>query len=288
MTPVQAGDYCSQLARSHYENFHVVSFLLPKHLHADFYNVYAYCRWADDLADETGDRARSLKLLEMWEQDLEACYSGRGRHPVFRALAETVKRRNIPIDPFRNLLKAFVQDQKVGRYATYDDLLGYCRNSANPVGHLVLYLCGYRDEERQRLSDLTCTGLQLANFWQDVIVDYAKDRIYIPLEDMKRFGCTEEQIARREFNPAFAELMRFEVERARGLFEAGLPLVNMVDGRLAMDIELFSRGGLEILNLIEQRGFNVLASRPALGKFRKMRLVATATFKHLAHLRASA
>ncbi len=303
MTLAQARAYCAQLARSHYENFHVVTFLLPRGLRQDFFNVYSYCRWSDDLADETGDRSRSLKLLALWEEELERCYAvaaanqrgsagfagasldeaGQARHPVFLALEQTVRARNVPIEPFRDLLRAFVQDQQVSRYAKYDDLLGYCRYSANPVGRLVLYLCGYRDPERQGLSDSTCTALQLANFWQDVIVDYAKGRVYLPLEDLARFGCSEEQIARREFSPAFGELMRFEVERARDLFRAGLPLTRMVDRRLAADIELFSRGGMEILKRIEEQGYNVLAARPALGTFRKLRLLASVTVKYLAH-----
>jgi len=282
MNAVQAGEYCAHLAKSHYENFHVATFFLPKDLHQDFYNLYAYCRWSDDLADETGDRQRSLHLLALWERQLDECYEGHARHPVFQALAETVRRRDVPAEPFHNLLRAFVQDQQVRRYATYADVEGYCVSSANPVGRLVLYLCGYRDEERQRLSDATCTALQLANFWQDVIVDYAKDRIYLPLEDLARFGCTEGQIERREFTPAFRELMRFEVERARGLFQEGLPLIKMVNPHLAADLDLFSRGGLEILNMIEEQDYNVLKGRPSLGKVRKLRLLATAAIKRLA------
>ena len=282
MTKAQAGEYCASLAKSHYENFHVATFFLPKDLHQDFYNLYAYCRWSDDLADETSDTAQSLRLLDLWEKELDECYAGRARHPVFVALAETVRRRDVPAEPFHNLLRAFVQDQRVTRYPTYVDLEGYCVNSANPVGRLVLYLCGYRDAERQRLSDFTCTALQLANFWQDVVVDYAKDRIYIPVEDMTRFGCTPEHIARREFTPAFREMMRFEVDRARALFQQGLPLIKMVDRPLAADLDLFSRGGLEILNMIEAQDYNVLRERPSLGKFRKLRLLATAAVKRLA------
>lgn len=281
MTPDEAARYCASLAKSHYENFHVAAFL-PKELHQDFYNVYAYCRWSDDLADETGDRERSLHLLELWERQLEECYAGHARHPVFQALAETARRRDVPEKPFHDLLRAFVQDQHVTRYPTYADLEGYCVNSANPVGRLVLYVCGYRDEERQRLSDCTCTALQLANFWQDVIVDYAKGRIYIPLEDLTRFGCTEEQIARREFTPAFRELMRFEVDRARGLFEQGWPLAKMVNPHLGADLDLISRGGTEILKMIEEQDYNVLRARPSLSKWRKLRLLATAAMKRLA------
>lgn len=282
MTSAEAEQYTRALARSHYENFHVATFFLPRRLHQDFHNVYAYCRWSDDLADEAGDRERSLRLLAAWEHQLEECYQGHARHPVFVALAETARRREVPMEPFRDLLKAFVQDQSVTRYQTYQDLLGYCRYSANPVGRIVLQLCGYNDVERCRLSDLTCTALQLANFWQDVILDYAKDRVYLPLEDLARFGVSQEQIAERRFTPAFGELMRFEVARTRELFDGGQPLAGMLDPELAADIELFRRGGLEILKVIEEQGYNVLASRPALGKFRKLRLLASAAFRRLA------
>ena len=182
--PVEEGRaYTRWLATSHYENFHVVSFLLPKRLHQDFYNVYAYCRWSDDLADEIGDTAESLRLLAWWRGELDAMYAGRATHPVFAALAPTVAQYGIPRQPFSDLLDAFVQDQTVTRYRNWEELFGYCRNSANPVGRLVLYLGGYSDDARQRLSDATCTALQLANFWQDVTVDLLKDRVYIPLDD---------------------------------------------------------------------------------------------------------
>src|SRR5262249_1940359 len=157
-------------ATSHYENFHVVSFLLPKHLHQDFYNVYAFCRWSDDLGDEIGDTGESLRLLAWWRGELESMYRGQTAHPVFVALSETVARHQLPIDPFADLITAFEQDQRMTRYRDWDELFQYCRYSANPVGRLVLYLCGYSDPERQRLSDFTCTALQLANFWQDVSV----------------------------------------------------------------------------------------------------------------------
>ncbi|MGA8577419.1 MAG: squalene synthase HpnC, partial [Bryobacteraceae bacterium] len=190
-TVPEAESYTRWLATHHYENFHVVSFLLPKRLHQDFYNVYCYCRWADDLGDEMGSPSESLRLLAWWRAQLEAMYAGEATHPVFVALRGTVTRHSIPRQPFVDLIRAFEQDQTVTRYPTWDDLYGYCRNSANPVGRLVLYLCGYSDAERQRLSDATCTALQLANFWQDVRVDYAKNRIYFPLEDMQRFGVDE-------------------------------------------------------------------------------------------------
>jgi squalene synthase HpnC len=268
--------YCARLARANYENFSVATWFLPRRLHQHFFNVYAYCRISDDLGDEVGNPDQSLALLDSWEAELEAGYRGNPRHPVFVALAETVRQFDIPQHEFADLLKAFRQDQRITRYETFDDLLGYCRYSANPVGHLVLYLCGYRDAERQQLSDFTCTALQLANFWQDVAVDYAKGRIYVPLEDMGRFGVTEAEFAAGRMSPGFRELMRFQVARARQWFERGLPLARTVDRELALDIELFSRGGLEILNAIERQGYDVLSRRPVVSRLRKLLLVARA------------
>ena len=276
--------YTRWLATHHYENFHVVSFLLPKRLHQDFYNVYAYCRWSDDLADEIGDRAESLRLLGWWRAELDAMYAGSARHPVFAALGPTVRRYGIPRQPFADLLDAFVQDQTVTRYRDWEELFGYCRNSANPVGRLVLYLCGYGDEERQRLSDATCTALQLANFWQDVTVDLLKDRVYIPLEIMQRHGYTVEELFARRFTPAFAATMRETVEKARELFLRGLPLAGMVDRRLAIDLDLFSRGGMRVLEKIERQGYDVLAARPVVSKVERVGLllgsVARVAFSH--------
>ena len=269
----EARAYCARLAKTHYENFSVATWFLPRRLRQHFYNVYAYCRISDDLGDEVGNAQQSLELLDQWETELNACYDGSPRHPVFVALAETVKLCNIPKHEFSDLLVAFRQDQTVTRFETFKDVLAYCRYSANPVGHLVLYLCGYRDVERQELSDFTCTALQLANFWQDVYVDYGKGRIYLPLEDLRRFGVTGDDIAQRRATPQFIELMKFEVARARDWFERGLPLVKKVDRELAIDLELFSRGGQEILNAIERQGFDVLRSRPAISKARKLLLV---------------
>jgi len=268
--------YCERLARSHYENFSVATWFLPPRLRPHFHAVYAYCRISDDLGDEVGDAQQSLRLLEEWERELDACYAGNPRHPVFVALEETIKACDIPKQPFADLLKAFRQDQAAGRYPTFADVLGYCRYSANPVGRLVLYVCGYRDQERQRLSDYTCTALQLANFWQDVWPDYGKGRIYIPLEDMERYGVSEQEIAQRRPTPGFRDLMRFEVQRARQWFERGLPLAQTVGRELAVDIELFTRGGQEILNAVERRDFDVLTGRPAISRTRKLWLVARA------------
>jgi squalene synthase HpnC len=259
----------------------VATWFLPACLRQDFFNVYAYCRISDDLGDEVGSPAASLLLLNQWEQELKACYAGSPRHPVFVALSETVRKFKIPQHEFSDLLTAFRQDQTITRYEAFDDLLGYCRNSANPVGHLVLYLCGYRDAERQKLSDYTCTALQLANFWQDVSVDYAKGRIYLPLESLRRFGVSEQDLAANRNRPAFCEMMRFEVARAREWFERGLPLVSKVEKELAIDLELFTRGGQEILNAIEKQGYAVLGRRPAISKPRKLALVARAALGKL-------
>lgn len=271
----EAQRYTRWLATHHYENFNVVSWLLPRELHQHFYNVYAYCRWADDLGDEVPDHARALALLDGWEEDLRLIYEpGRGpSHPVLIALGETIRAKDIPVQPFVDLLRAFRQDQTVSRYATWDDVLDYCVYSANPVGRLVLYLCGYRDEERQRLSDYTCTALQLANFWQDVSPDLEKGRIYIPISALTAHGLTEREIVERQFDERYVALMKDLVARARGLFVAGLPLARMVDANLSVDIELFSRGGMAILDAIEKSGYNTLQHRPALTKATKVRLL---------------
>jgi squalene synthase HpnC len=277
----EAEQYCRRLARTHYENFAVATWFLPEQLRQHFFNIYAYCRISDDLADEVGDPQASLQLIDQWEGELNACYAGQPRHPVFVALAHTVRELGIPKQPLSSLLKAFRQDQTVLRYESFDHLLGYCRNSANPVGHLVLYVCGYSDRERQALSDFTCTALQLANFWQDVSSDYAKGRIYLPLEDLRRYRVSEEDIRRERNTPAFCEMVRFEVERARDWFHRGLPLVGRVDRNLAIDIELFSRGGQEILKAIERQKFAVLGRRPVISRPRKLALVARAALGKL-------
>ncbi len=277
----EAREYCRHLARSHYENFSVASWFLPERLRQHFFNVYSYCRISDDLGDEVGDTAASLRLLDQWESELNACYDGHPRHPVFVALADTVRRFEIPKHEFSDLLTAFRQDQRVGRYETFNDLLGYCRYSANPVGHLVLYLCGYGDSERQQLSDYTCTALQLANFWQDVTADFAKGRIYLPLEDLRRFGVAEATIGRDENTDAFRDMLKFEVQRAREWFAQGIPLIAKVNRELAVDLDLFSRGGQEILNAIERQNYAVLGRRPAISKARKLVLVARAALGKL-------
>jgi squalene synthase HpnC len=272
-TVAEAESYTRWLATAHYENFHVVSFLLPKALHQDFYNVYSFCRWADDLGDEFGDPARSLQLLAWWRSELQAMYAGVTRHPVFVALRGTALKHDLPIEPFDKLITAFIQDQSVSRYANWAELEAYCVNSANPVGRLVLMLCGYRDAERFRLSDATCTGLQLANFWQDVTVDWDKDRVYLPLDLLARHGATVEQIASRQFNASFRAAMSEAVTEARRHFAVGLPLVGMVNRQLSLDLDLFNRGGLAILDRIEGEGFDVLKARPKISKVARVRIL---------------
>jgi squalene synthase HpnC len=266
-------EYTRWLATHHYENFHVVSFLLPKSLHQDFYNVYAFCRWADDLGDEIGDDQESLRLLAWWREELTAMFRGEAVHPVFVALKTTVARCEIPIDPFDRLIQAFEQDQTVSRYNSFDDLFAYCVNSANPVGHLVLYLCGYRDAERQRLSDFTCTALQLANFWQDVTVDLQKDRVYLPLQLLAKHHYTVNELFALKFDGRFEQLMREAVEVADDLFHKGLPLIDTVNRRLALDLELFSRGGMKVLDKIRAQGYDVLKSRPKVTKAERVALM---------------
>jgi squalene synthase HpnC len=268
----QARDYCKQLAESHYENFHVASWFLPKELRPHFHAVYAYCRISDDLGDEVGDPAVALAMLDVWGQELNACYKGTSRHPVFIALGETISQCGIPKEPFADLLTAFRQDQTVTRYATMEDVLDYCRYSANPVGRLVLFVCGQANEALFGFSDATCTALQLANFWQDVRQDYTRGRVYLPQKDMEFFHVSDQTLTEGIATPAFRGLMRCEVEYARGLFEEGLPLIGLVSRDLALDLDLFSRGGLEILRAIERRDYDVLSARPAISKSTKGKL----------------
>ena len=249
-TRAEAEAYCRTLATSHYENFPLVSWLLPKDLHQHFYNVYAYCRWADDLGDEVGDTAKSLELLTWWRGELNACYAHQARHPVFVALGDTIQQFSIPQQPFEDLISAFEQDQSIREYDTFDRLRDYCRRSADPVGRLVLYLCRQFNEQNVVWSDSICTGLQLANFWQDVARDFDIGRIYLPREDYERFGYRRTDFDSRTINQPFLNLMKFEIERARQFLIDGLPLIEQLPGQLQIDIDLFARGGLKILQRV--------------------------------------
>jgi len=284
-TSAEAQRYTRWLATHHYENFNVVSWLLPRRLHQHFYNLYAYCRWSDDLGDEIADPKRALELLDAWEEELRLCYaSGPGpEHPVLIALRETIRAKQIPIVPFSDLLRAFRQDQTVHRYPTWDRVLDYCVYSANPVGRLVFYLCGYCDAERQKLSDYTCTALQLANFWQDVSRDLEKGRIYIPLDALVAHGLTESDITGRKFSERYVALMKDLIARTRELFLAGAPLARRVDENLRIDIEMFTRGGLAVLDAIEASGYNTLEHRPAIAKWKQAGLLARALGSKIVH-----
>lgn len=281
-SPDAARSYCARLTRAHSENFSVASVLLPRRLVPHFYPVYAYCRWADDLADEAGGGQRALDLLAWWRAELLAMYDGRPTHPVMVALRPTVERFGIPPPPFLDLLVAFEQDQRVTRYATYDDLLRYCRQSANPVGRLVLYLAEAFDEERAAFSDHVCTALQLTNFWQDVRRDLdGLGRVYIPEEDRRRFGYTDDDLTARRYTPAFRALMEFQVNRARELFARGRPLLSMVPTNVRPDIELFVRGGLAVLDRIGALGYDVWTQRPTVSKAAKAGLLGRAAGSRL-------
>jgi squalene synthase HpnC len=272
--------YCERLATTHYENFSVVSPLLPRRLHRPFHAVYAWCRWADDLADEVG-QGRGLELLRWWRRELDAMYAGQPRHPVTVALQEVVTQFAIPPEPFHKLLFAFEQDQLVSQYAHFEQLRAYCRGSADPVGRLVLYLARCHMDENARLSDDICTGLQLANFWQDVARDLAIGRVYIPEEDRVRFGVADADLFARHYTPQFARLMQFEVDRTRSLFLAGRPLVDRMPKDMRLAIDLFVRGGLAVLRKIERVRYNVLEVRPALSSWDKGSLLAGAVGRSL-------
>ena len=274
LSPAFCRRYCRRLARRHYENFTVASLLLSRRLRQHFYNIYAYCRWADDLADETGDPGRGLALLDWWEGQLRNCYRGRAVHPVFVALAETIRRFEIPQQPFVDLLVAFRQDQRTTRYETFDQLLDYCRYSANPVGRLVLYLGRCHDPQRGRLADAVSTGLQLANFWQDVARDWDRGRIYLPQIHCRRFGYDESMFARREYNRAFRGMMAAEVDEAEGWLRRGLPLVEMLPRGLRLELALFVHGGLAILDAVRRQDYDVWSRRPVVSKGQKLRLAA--------------
>jgi squalene synthase HpnC len=274
----EAYAWCGRLARTHYENFTIASWLMPRAMRRHMYAVYAYERIADDFADEERDLAK----LDEWEHELDLAYRGIPRHPAMVALADTVSRFAIPREPFLDLLKAFRSDVEFHGFDTFEDLTEYSRYSANPVGRVVLYLFGYRDAHRQRLSDLVCTGLQLANFWQDIAIDMAKGRTYLPRQDMQTFGVPPADLRSSAVTPQFVRLMRHEIECTRGLLMKGAALYQTVDRRLRRDILIFAGGGLEILRAIERSGYDVFQRRPQLGRRDYLRLGWNALRGHLA------
>jgi squalene synthase HpnC len=270
----EARRYCRRLTRRHYENFTVGGLVVPRQARHHVANVYAYCRWADDLADETGDSERSLELLDWWQAELDACYEGEARHPVFVALRDTIEQYQVPRGLFGDLLTAFRQDQVVTRYETFDDLLGYCKNSANPVGRIVLCLAECHEPERIALSDSICTGLQLANFWQDVARDWTMGRLYLPMADCRQFGVDEEEVDGGSCTDGFRDLLAYEVGRAEAYLQIGLPLIAKMPRPWRLSIALFAHGGLEILKAIHRKNYDVLSRRPTVSKLAKLHLIA--------------
>ena len=265
--------YCVRLARSHPENFFVGSFFLPRAKRRHLAAVYAYARLADDIADGDLTTAKKLAALDCWEERLDACQRGVATHPVFVALAETIRRAELPVEPLRDLLTAFRYDAAFRPFQTFDDLLGYCRNSANPVGRLVLSLFEYRDETLWRLSDDICTALQLTNFWQDLGADVAHGRLYVPLEDLERFGVSPRALESGASPAGLRDLLSFEVERTRRLFARGLPLAEHVSRRVAREVRMFASGGLTILKHLEEDGYSPVERRPRLTARDKLRLL---------------
>ena len=291
--------YCASLTKSHYENFTVGSWLLPKEMLKHIYALYSYCRSVDDIGDEDlqesiGDLcschpddnsstdqlhqvedleiSRRLCLLDQWESKLKSCYSGTPQHPVFVSLQRTIDEFNLPIDPFLKLIEANRMDQYTHRYSTYEQLLDYCDHSANPVGRLFLGIFGYRDVELNELSDAICTALQLTNFWQDVSRDYLRDRIYIPREDWNRFGCNENDFAPGAPSKNYRDMMRFQSARTMELYKRGSILADRLDGRVKLDVALFSKGGIAVLETIKRQHYDVFTKRPILAKRRKVGL----------------
>jgi squalene synthase HpnC len=278
-TLAESEHYCRQLAQSHYENFTVVSWLFPRHMRQHLCNVYAYCRWADDLADEASSAPESLRLLDWWAEQLE---NPTPRHPVFVALRKTIREKKIPLQPFRDLLVAFRQDQTQTRYETWEELQGYCQHSANPVGRMVLYLGSSATPENEAWSDSICTGLQLINFCQDVRRDYERGRIYLPRTERVHWGWDDATFAGLmrtnlgERAPAFREMLREQVARAEGLLRAGEPLVRHVHRDLQLPVRLFISGGLAIATAIRQQHYDVWSRRPVVTRWKKLVLLAQA------------
>lgn len=265
-------EFCRRLTVSHYENFPVGSLLIPKHLRPHVHAIYSFARVSDDFADEADYKGKRMDLLNEWERMLINCYEGKAEHPIFIALGETVKTIDLPIELFQGLLKAFKMDVTVSRYEDFDQVLGYCRYSANPVGRLILHLFDYRDEELFHLSDCICTALQLANFWQDVTIDLKKDRSYIPKNEMKRENYTEADLFAHVYDERFVRLMEPLVKRTWRLFNEGCPLVERVKWPLNAELRFTWLGGTTILHRVMQNEFNVFEYRPKLSKWDFLKL----------------
>ena len=273
--------YCTKIAKSNYENFIISNWFTPKEIKQHIQNIYAFCRYGDDLGDDAPFPPHERKLLlEEWMKDLERAFNsesqpweGEPRHPILRAVSHTASTFKIPITPFKRLIQAFIFDQEKNRYSNYQELKNYCIHSADPVGHLFLYIYGYSNEELQKISDYTCTALQLANHWQDVSRDLEQDRIYMPIEDMERFNYSLEDYNKKLVNDEWRALMRFQVERARELFEKGKDLWEKVDSRLVVDLRMFTMGGMAVLDAIESQGYDTWSKRPKISKLKQLRML---------------
>ncbi|MDA1000001.1 MAG: squalene synthase HpnC [bacterium] len=276
---------CLRLARAHYENFPVASRLLPARVRPHVAAVYVFARGADDIADGPGSAADRRAALEAWERMLERAAEGAGEGDVFAALGETIRAHRLPLKPFRDLLSAFCQDLDTARYPDFDALLDYCRRSADPVGRIVLMLHGIRDAEAFRWSDAICSALQIVNHLQDVREDFHRGRIYIPQEDLRRFGVSESVLGEGEAGPAFRAMMVFQVRRVRAMFAEGLPLLRRLPGALAFEVRAIWRGGVAALEAIERAGHDVLTAAPRL-RFRDKAASLAAAFAPLSFLEA--
>ena len=275
----EAQAWCKRLTETHYENFHVATFFLPKVLRPHFCSVYAFCRTSDDLGDEVGDTVLATHLLAEWRSMLHECFTEpeRSQHPVFVALAPTIAACQLPLAPFDDLITAFEEDQVYTHHASMATLERYSRYSANPVGRLVLLLSGHKDQTLFSLSDEICTGLQLANFYQDIVPDWVdRGRLYLPADAMARFGVTDDQIAARRFDDNFRALMRCLVDDARGRLLRGRRLCDLVEPELAATLSLFIKGGLAILDAIAAQDYDSLRARPVVSKGVKLRLLGEA------------
>jgi squalene synthase HpnC len=274
--------FCRDVASRHYENFTVATRLVPPRLRQHLANVYAFARWSDDLADEAASPAEAARDLAAWRQGLDECFAGRPGHPVYVALAETVRQTGLTIEPFADLVDAFEEDRAFDaagmavRYADRDGVIAYCRRSADPVGRIVLALEGCRDAPLLAMSDSICTGLQLVNFCQDVRRDRLAGRVYLPRDDMQQHGVTEAMLDAQRAGPRLRELLRAEVAWARECFEAGAPLVGLAPPVLRPAIGMFLAGGRAVADAIERGGFDTLGRRPTVGKWTKLRLAAQA------------
>lgn len=269
----QARQFCRKMTYGHYENFPVASILVPRPLRQHVCNIYAFARTADDFADEArfdGQRAERLSEWRDWTVD---CYDGVYRHPIFMALAETIREFDLSSSLFLDLVTAFQMDVVKSRYANFDEILFYCRHSANPVGQLILALFRYRNPEWEFWSDEICTALQLANFWQDVAVDLQKDRIYLPQDEMALFGVTESDLFAGEYSDAVRQLMAFQVDRTQKIFDRGRPLCSTVpNARLRLELKCTWLGGTTILQKIRDTHYYVF-KRPAITWWDKGRIL---------------